>query len=382
MKLAIFGGTGFLGYDFLQEVFGESGITPVIYTTHPKSLVNVARHDLDIRLITMEAIGLLEVDADTDFIVNFAHPFSVRGGLSSRQQLDGFIQLVRREKARLPGIRLIHLSTMSVYEPFEEAIKYRENDHLHPPQADIYAQDKVYIERKLRELPESDVWQLHLRPTIVYGPFCRPWTDALLEAFHEGDVTYADLSGRIQPVYGHDVSRFIRDCLHAFQPGVFNFAGMETCTWQEFLGYMGEIAGHGKLVHRTDIKPTDTGATGHGKSSYWSDIKELVKVTVKQPSFDRIALRVVRWLPRSAVQWIRDAILGDRLIRGMSPPTPLVSAFANPFFETDRLVSMEHFRQTFPDFQFAPMAENREILRRYYLFRFTETRFGDSRAVS
>ena len=33
MKIAIFGGTGFMGYDFIRRLLGNGGFTPVVYCT-------------------------------------------------------------------------------------------------------------------------------------------------------------------------------------------------------------------------------------------------------------------------------------------------------------------------------------------------------------
>ena len=61
----------------------------------------------------------------------------------------------------------------------------------------------------LRGKPSLSPRILMLRPTVVYGPFCRPWTDNLMTAFSSGDVLYRDMAGRIQPIYVEDVSDFV-----------------------------------------------------------------------------------------------------------------------------------------------------------------------------
>src|SRR3546814_15220128 len=82
-----------------------------------------------------------------------------------------------------PGLRLIHLSTMSVFEPFAGKHFFTESAPLHPPKTDRYACEKVLAESALKKLPNAEKWQVHLRPTIVYGPYCGVWTDRILEAF-------------------------------------------------------------------------------------------------------------------------------------------------------------------------------------------------------
>src|SRR3546814_19563676 len=83
-----------------------------------------------------------------------------------------------------PGLRLIHLSTMSVFEPFAGKHFFTESAPLHPPQTDRYACEKVLAESALTKLPNAEKWQVHMRPPIVYGQYCDVRTDRIFEAFN------------------------------------------------------------------------------------------------------------------------------------------------------------------------------------------------------
>ena len=73
MKVAILGGTGFMGYSLVRRLLNSDAVTPVVYGSSPKSLVNLARHDVDFRYVPTSKLGgvrfrmtlrgqLLEVD--------------------------------------------------------------------------------------------------------------------------------------------------------------------------------------------------------------------------------------------------------------------------------------------------------------------------------
>ncbi|RLA51488.1 MAG: hypothetical protein DRR42_10190 [Gammaproteobacteria bacterium] len=370
MKLAVFGGTGFLGYDFIKLASDSAEIELTIYSTSPKSLVNLARHELDVRLISVGRLEKVNLDKDTDFFINFSHPFGIRDEHTSREQIDLFIDFLARQKKIIPALRLLHLSSMSVYEPFNDEIFYTENSQLAPPKTDAYSSDKVYVESRIKALPGASEWQVHLRPTIVYGPFCRPWTDRILEAFLEGQVCYRDLSGIIQPVYGHDISRFIHSCLHHFIPGTYNMAGDEEVTWLEFLQFFEGIVCCGKLTRDPNSVPSEYGPSVGFFRFYKDNFKELMGIISREDSFVRMAAPIVGKLPRSLVVWVRDNVFGGEM--GLPPKPRIVSLFASDFYRDNRMVSRAEFNQSFPDFQFKSLSETKQELEDYYNFRFTD----------
>lgn len=369
MKIAIFGGTGFLGYEFVRQLLDSDKIEPVIYSTNPSSLANVSRHDLDIRLIQATQLPDLKLDDTTEFVVNFSHPFGVRQDVSVARQIDLFVKMIQRQRSILPNLRLVHLSTMSVYEPFKQSRVYCESDLVRPPRSDGYARGKAAMERKLKKLPLSDQWQLHLRPTVVYGPFCVPWTDKIMEAFTEGDIAYNNLDGRIQPVHGRDVCRLILRALENFTPGTLNVAGEEKMTWYEFLVFIEHLVKEGKLKQAPGVRPQSFGPSVGLSKFYKDNVRELFSVVAEQESFERLASPILRLLPRKFVVWVRDRFFSGSVI---APKTHGTSSFASTFFSEDRLVSTDRLCREFPGFQFEKLEASSEELKSYYKFRFTD----------
>lgn len=374
MKVAVFGGSGFLGYDFVRFALRQGGVEPVVYTSNAGSLSNVCRHDVDVRLYPASDPQAVVLDEDTDVVVNFAHPFERRGGISGTHQIERFVRFIDNAKRLNPTLCLIYLSSMSVFEPFGSNRRFAEADPLRPPRENRYAQEKVLAETALRNLPDADRWQLHLRPTVVYGPFCRPFTDRLMNAFKQGDVGYRDLSGRVQPIYGEDISRFIYDRLRHFTTGVYNLAGPEEMSWQTFVNTFREIVGVGSLVHIPDGSADGEGRTNALKD----DIRRLWHVVRQEPAFNRLAARITRRLPRAFFDR-ESRLLAEQPkapARPRSPVRPLNTALlGRSFFAEDRLVCDKKCRRDYPTLKLTRVSDVRPVLDDYNRFRFSDCRF-------
>ncbi len=103
------------------------------------------------------------------------------------------------------GARLVHVSTVDVYGwPLQETL-----DESSPksPGADIYAQTKFAAEELLWTYHRQHALPLVVvQPTIVYGPFSRPWTLSVVEQIKNGRLVLVDGGdGVCNPVYIDDV---------------------------------------------------------------------------------------------------------------------------------------------------------------------------------
>ena len=260
---------------------------------------------------------------------------------------------------------------MSVYEPFAADVKFEEGAALHPPRHDRYAREKVCAEQALLALPDAASWQLHLRPTVVYGPFCGVWTDRIFEAFTAGNVACHSLAGRIQPLLGADLSRFILARLTDFRAGIYNVPGPEILTWQEFFTVFQDIAASGKLqLHQAGV--------GDNESRwrfYASNLRELLHAVRKEPAFDRMALSIARHLPEHCVQRIRQMLFGRGERAAVVTRERGTSDYLRPFFAEDRLVSAAHIKRDFPDFKPRSVHASHDELGRYFRYRFGDDSF-------
>lgn len=374
MKIAVFGGSGFLGYSFVRHALQAGDVTPIVYSSSPKSLANVARHEVDIRLYPSSQPEAIQLDPDVSLIINYSHPFEARDNITGADQIRGFVRFVAAARRANPGLRLIHLSTMSVFEPFATDHFFTESAPLHPPKTDRYACEKVLAETALKKLPDAEKWQVHLRPTIVYGPYCGVWTDRIFEAFTQGDVGFSNLAGRIQPILGDDISRLIHALCFDFRPGTYNLPGPEVMSWHDFLSSFQDIVGGGALVRVASSSVANDAESAF--AFYRRNFRELMRVVRKEPAFDRMAVRMARRMPAHWVTRLKNLLLGKEAALGPSSstltPALATTTFCRPFFGEDRLVFEDKLKSDFPQFRRTSLPETRELMTSYYRYRFTD----------
>jgi nucleoside-diphosphate-sugar epimerase len=368
VKVAAFGGTGFLGYDFVRLLLEERETRQIdVYSTSPASLSNVARHSVPIHLLSYRTFPHT-LEQKYDYIVNFAHPWGVRDGVSANTQLDRLAGLFIKTLRAQPDCRLVHVSTTTVYEPFHPAgKKFSEDDPLRPPKGQVYARAKVRFDKKLLSETDLSHRMLLVRPSVIYGPFCLPFTDRILEAFRGGDVYFLDLGGRIQPILGRDVNRFIRLNLTDFTPGVFNLASHETLTWHDILKYFEGIAGGGKLVRLNDASklPKDVSLFSV------AGVKKLTGILSRDSAFKDLARPHFTRLPLRLRERVKSQFGSVPESRAVSAPVAS-TAYCRPYFGRDSLVSISRLQERFPDFRCVSMRDVEEEIRRYSRFRFSD----------
>jgi len=367
MRIGILGASGFLGYDFTRLMLGEPDADITVIATSASNLTNLSRHDIPIRLVSYRQMQKGAFGADFDWLVNFAHPFQPRDGLSQKQQISILGDALLGALARQANLRLIHISTMSVYEPFAGNTYFAESHAPKPPQDDTYASSKALLDAHLLKQPAVAERIMLPRPTIVYGPFCRPWTDGILSAFLSGDVLYRSLDGRMQPLFSGDLCHLLKDAIQGrFCAGPINVAGDEEMTWMQFLSFFQSIANAGGLEHYDGPAAKEPSAA--------DDIRTVINTLITEPAFIRLAKPISRWIPKRTR--VRKEAKAREEIATAGDKVGTAMPFVKPFFAEDRLVSRERFTATYPEFAFTALQANRDLLGRYATFRFSDTPFG------
>jgi hypothetical protein len=359
-----------MGYDLACALHESPLYEPIVYSTSAKSLVNISRHDIDVRLVRYAELSQTLLPDDVRFLVNFAHPFGNRESLSVPSQVRILSDFMIRNLERLKDMRAIQLSSMSVYEPFAAGREYQETSPCNVPRSDRYARSKCDFESRLESHRALQERLLTLRPTVVYGPFCRPWTDAILEKFDAGDIEYRDLSGRVQPILVSDVTRFILDRLTDFAPGTFNLAGPRVLSWHEFLNFFGNIASHGRLVERLEPDPPPPGSV----RGTLREVSGLVRKNLRDPGVKELARPWVRRLPAPWIERLKHRLTDNLgpLARSVAPGPSTPGTFCDGFFAEDRLVSMCATNERFANTEWTPLESTQDLISRYHRFRFRD----------
>jgi nucleoside-diphosphate-sugar epimerase len=366
MRIAILGATGFIGYDFTRLLLEQGEHEVTVIATSATNLTNISRHEVPVLLRGYQDLKTGGLGSQFDTIVNFAHPFKARGGMTQAQQIDILSQALIDALTTSADTRLIHISTMSVYEPFAPGRYFAESDAPKPPASDIYATSKAQFDALLlKETGLADRIMLP-RPTIVYGPYCRPWTDGLMSAFMAGDVLYHSLAGRMQPLYVRDLSRFLSHALtDGFRAGPINLSGDQEMPWSEFFEFFQGIVGKGELHHCDGPLPKAAQRTP------LNDVKTIIDTLIAEPAFTRLAKPISRLIPKRTR--VRVEAQARANLDGGTGGLRVNLGFVKPFFAEDRLVNRDLCRSSYPDFAFTPLLETQDVLTSYMRFRFSDT---------
>ncbi len=146
-------------------------------------------------------------------------------------------------------IRLVLISTAAVYEPFPQGMfdETTPSERVGVP----YSDTKIDIEQELiRQSRTLGLDVVILQPTLVYGPFCRQWTDSPARELLTGRVILPeDGQGVCNAVYVDDVCSAVIAAISADVPSGERFiiSGPHVVTWHRFFSAMREALGTGAI---------------------------------------------------------------------------------------------------------------------------------------
>jgi nucleoside-diphosphate-sugar epimerase len=196
-------------------------------------------------------------------------------------------ELLLEEAARQHVKRFVHLSTIDVYGgatgEIAESTPCLMTDNE-------YGNTKIEAENHCwRHIEQKTVPVVILRPTIVYGPFCKLWIAKFAERLQSGKWgTFANVgNGTCNLVYVHDLIQAIYRSIDSDRGlgQAFNINGKEMVTWNEYftrfndalgLPPLGEIAA-GNVQMRSRIMAPAKVMARYMMSAYGESITNLYR---------------------------------------------------------------------------------------------------------
>jgi len=252
-KVFVTGGTGFIGTRFIQKCIMEWDINITALVRNYSRLSRLARFEKGAIQYEYGSINNLDsIDSikSCDCVVHFAFDST-----SLKNNLVGINNII--EKCKLYNKRLIHISTISVYEPLL-ANKINEKITNIPPKSNSYAYSKYLIEKEVWEkIEKNNLDAIIIQPTIVYGPFGASWTDRIINQLDSGTVILPDEGrGICNPVYIDDLCDGILLSCKVDRPQnrKFLISGPDHVEWREFYGEFSKIVGKNSLKYKPRIE--------------------------------------------------------------------------------------------------------------------------------
>jgi predicted dehydrogenase/nucleoside-diphosphate-sugar epimerase len=286
-QVVITGASGFIGGRLAERLIGECGAKVRCLVRDLGHATRLAR--LPVEIIKCDLANAADVEkalSGADYVFHCAYD-----GRSRAQNIDGTRNLIEASIAQNVR-RFVYVSTFSVYEPFPDGPLSESTGDGDRGWA--YTRNKLDIERMVFDAADRGLSATIVQPTIVYGPYSKPWTNAPAEMLLWGEVILPDEGkGICNAVYIDDlIDGFM---LLATNPAAigqrFVMSGPTPVTWGGFF-------------------ETFASALGTARPTYWptekisasnSGIIRDVKMVLSNPK--RIVQIVVRWNPaRRALQ--------------------------------------------------------------------------------
>jgi nucleoside-diphosphate-sugar epimerase len=316
-SVLVTGGTGFVGGRLVEKLVLEQRAHVRVLVRNFSNAPRIARFPVEMvgGDITDEAI-VQKVVRGCDFVFHCAHDSRLGRDpqkLVAVQGTQNVSQAVLQEGVR----RMVHVSTVAVYGPtldgdLTESSPWQPSDHNYV-QAKRAAESLVLDLHQQKSLPV-----VVLQPTIVYGPFCRPWTLRPINDLKTGLVPLVNGgNGYCNAVYIDDVVDAM--ILAATQPDVlgeiFLISGEKPISWKTFYSAFEAALGFHATVDLAEEKLEEMRRKQTHRTSVTSQLLDLarhprfVSRVTKMPPV-RISLKILKsLLPEEQRQALKSRVM-------------------------------------------------------------------------
>jgi nucleoside-diphosphate-sugar epimerase len=307
------GGTGFVGGRLVEKLILEQKANVRVLV---RSFLNASR----LARFPIEMVGgditdrtaVSRAVEGSDFVFHCAHDAKSNKDPQMQSALEG-IHNISESVLRAEVKQMIHVSTVAVYGPtsdgeLDETSPWQPSDHS-------YISAKREAERLVLQFHEQkSLPVVVLQPTVVYGPYCRPWTLRPINDLKTGLVPLVNGgSGYCNAVYIDDVVDAM--ILAATQPNAigetFLISANEPVTWKVFYNAF-ETA----LGIRSTIEISEEQLLEMRQNKNKSTWKKLISLGEKSPP-----MRVTRHILKSLLSEERRKALKSLLSPNTSDMT-------------------------------------------------------------
>ncbi|TCR62608.1 NAD-dependent epimerase/dehydratase family protein [Bosea sp. BK604] len=289
----ITGATGFIGGRLAERLL-EQGVKVRCLIRNFGQAVRLARLPVEIvRGALDDAEAVSRAVEGADYVFHCA--YDLRSRALNLNGLENLIAASRQQNVK----GFVYVSSFSVYEPFPDGAlteETRDGDRSW-----IYCRNKLDLEARVVKAAQQEGLNASIvQPAIVYGPFCKPWTNAPAEMLLTGEVVLPDLGeGLCNAVYIDDlVDGFVLAASRPESKGErFILSGPEPVSWATFYETIADAV--------QSAKPVYWPAEAIGKENH-GFVRDL-KMVLANPK--RLIQIIVRWPPaRQALQAGYDAL--------------------------------------------------------------------------
>lgn len=284
------GASGFIGARLIERLLLECDAKPRVFLRSYSRAARLARFDVDrfeIILGSLEDTSAIEKAVAGAAIV-FHCAYDPGNPISNVKGAKAIVDACVKHR-----VRLVHVSTISVYEPLRDG---NLDENCPTVRAGLpYSENKLDVEEiVLQAVCNRGLDAVVVMPTIVYGPFCKPWTLSPAKQISSGTVVLPENGeGFCNAVHVDDVCQgMLRAALTPHARGRKYFlSGAEVVTWGAFYKAFSDA------LHRPPPSVTSRAALERKNSGPFSAIKLLLG----DPK------RIIRWrITRAVAIWAKN----------------------------------------------------------------------------
>ncbi|MEW6673307.1 MAG: NAD-dependent epimerase/dehydratase family protein [Thermodesulfobacteriota bacterium] len=250
------GATGFIGGRLVERLVVEYGAKVKVLVRNFKNASRIARFPVE--MIPGDVIDRGAVSSAAEgcrFIFHCAYDF----GGSQKHREDVAVsgtENVCRAAIENHVDRLVHISTFSVYGDTPDGDLNEDSTRLSSD--DPYTQNKQAAEDLvLKYTRHFGLPAVIIQPTIVYGPYSKPWTIGPVDQLQKGRVALVDNGqGVCNAVYIDDViqAMLLAATKEKAIGEVFLISGKEPISWKEFYHAFEQGIGSARTIFMTDAE--------------------------------------------------------------------------------------------------------------------------------
>ncbi len=249
-KCFVTGATGFIGSRLIEKLWLEHEKSVKALVRNPVKAVNIGRFPIEMHQGNiMDQENLRSFVDEEAIIFHAAHHFE--GTPEDNEQATKNLLAVAREKQ---AKRIVILSTADTYQSKHEGTI----DEATPKKTNAtsnYIQSKLAVEEVCHHyINQYQLPVVIIQPTIVYGPWCKPWTIRIFDQMAKGKIPLINGgTGICNAIYIDDlVDLLIEASLKPAIEGETYIANNETpLTWKDFYGYFENILESKRTLDKT-----------------------------------------------------------------------------------------------------------------------------------